>query len=91
MFVPADVSYTADFARPVAASDGICPTQLALGRGRVLRVPLSGGARGAAIAIILNVGPSRDGIVTLRFRALSALLRLLNAGDKAGMADQFHA
>ncbi|MEK6346354.1 MAG: lysozyme [Burkholderia sp.] len=65
---------------------------------RAVTVPLEEREKGALVLIINNVGAGRartpgdagrDGIVTLASGAPSTLLRLLNAGDRAGAADQF--
>jgi lysozyme len=55
-------------------------------------VPMTQGQFDAMVSIIFNVGAGskwKDGIIRLRNGQPSTLLRLLNAGDYAGCADQF--
>jgi lysozyme len=55
-------------------------------------VPLTQGQFDALVSIVFNVGPGspyKDGIVRLKDGRPSTLLRLLNAGDYDGAADQF--
>lgn len=55
-------------------------------------VPLTQGQFDAMVSIVFNVGPGggwKDGIIRLKNGQPSTLLRLLNAGDYAGCADQF--
>lgn len=55
-------------------------------------VPLTQGQFDAMVSIVFNVGPGssrKDGIIRLKDGRPSTLLRLLNAGDYAGCADQF--
>jgi lysozyme len=55
-------------------------------------VPLTQGQFDAMVSIVFNVGQGstrKDGIIRLKDGRPSTLLRLLNAGDYAGCADQF--
>lgn len=57
-----------------------------------VRVPLTQAQFDSLVSIVSNVGPGspdKDGIVRLKNGQPSTLLRLLNAGDYAGAADQF--
>ncbi|MGS0976127.1 lysozyme [Burkholderia glumae] len=65
---------------------------------RAVTVALAQHEKAAMVSIVNNVGPGRarsasdpgrDGIVTLASGAPSTLLRMLNAGDRLGAADQF--
>lgn len=71
-------------------------TDIAYAEGVVKKavdVALSQGQFDALVSFVYNVGPGRkgfaDGFVTLRNGNPSSLLRLLNAGDAKGAADQF--
>lgn len=48
---------------------------------RLVKVPLNAGERGALVSFVFNFGPGA--------LAQSTLLKKLNAGDKAGAADEF--
>ena len=57
-----------------------------------ITVPVTQGQFDAFVSILFNVGAGtseRDGIIRLKSGAPSTLLRLLNAGDAEGCADQF--
>jgi lysozyme len=57
-----------------------------------VRVPLTPGQVDAMVSIVFNVGPGskyKDGIIRLKGGQPSTLLRLLNAGDYDGCAEQF--
>ncbi|AYQ89700.1 peptidase [Burkholderia gladioli] len=67
---------------------------------RAVKVALAPHEKAALTSIVNNVGPGRaaraaddgrDGIVVLASGAPSTLLRMLNAGDRRGAADQFLA
>ena len=57
-----------------------------------IMVDVTQGQFDAFVSLLFNVGAgssTRDGIIRLKSGAPSTLLRLLNAGDYAGCADQF--
>lgn len=58
-----------------------------------VNVPLSQGKYDALVSFVFNVGPGakgvKSGFVTLVSGAPSSMLRLLNANDYAGAADEF--
>ena len=59
---------------------------------RAITRPVTQGQFDAFVSILYNIGagrPDRDGIIRIKSGAPSTLLRLLNAGDSEGCADQF--
>ena len=57
-----------------------------------IKVPVTQAQFDAVVSILYNVGagdPERDGIIRLKSGQPSTLLRLLNAGDYDGCADEF--
>ena len=66
--------------------------QRELAASKALTSPVTQGQFDALVSILFNVGAGsvdRDGIIRLKSGKPSTLLRMLNAGDHEGCADQF--
>ena len=85
------VVWTQDRADARLAGD---VAQREIAASNALTAPVTQGQFDALVSIIFNVGAGsadRDGIIRLKSGRPSTLLRLLNAGDFEGAADQFLA